>query len=100
MKDNIKDLHTRKETLRQNIIRLLKENRFTAKELSKLIGISEKDVYFELESVARSENLQSEPSRCKICGFIFKKRDRLSKPSRCPICKNSSITDPVFFISD
>jgi len=95
-----KDLHTRKETIRKHIIRLLKENSFTAKEMSKLIGISEKDVYFELENVSRSEKLEVEPSQCNICGFVFKKRDKLTKPSKCPICKEGSISDPRFSISD
>ncbi|MCX7991488.1 MAG: ArsR family transcriptional regulator [Proteobacteria bacterium] len=85
-------------TLRQEIIKILKTGKHSAKDLSKILGISEKEIYYHLESVEKSEKLNIEPSRCKTCGFIFKKRERLKKPSKCPICKKQFITDPLFFI--
>lgn len=100
MKDKpLKDLKGRKETIRQEIIRLLKENKLSAKDLSKIVQISEKEVYYQLEFISKSENLQLEPSICKSCGFIFKKREKIKKPSKCPLCKKESITEPLFYIS-
>lgn len=85
-------------TIRQEIIKLLKVEKQSAKSLSKAIGISEKEVYYHLEYIDKSENLEIEPPLCKNCGFIFKKRDKIRKPTKCPICKKQFIKDPLFFI--
>jgi predicted Zn-ribbon and HTH transcriptional regulator len=39
-----------------------------------------------------------EPARCQVCGFVFKKRDRLTSPGRCPSCRSSRIEEPLFTI--
>jgi predicted Zn-ribbon and HTH transcriptional regulator len=67
-----------------------------AHELSARIGISEKDVAGHLEHLARSlrqggERLVVDPARCLGCGFVFRKRTRLTKPSRCPVCKSQRL---------
>ncbi len=80
---------------------LLSEGHLSAKEISMDIGIREKDVYQHLEHIQqtlRQETCQLivEPAICKLCGFIFKKRTRLTKPGKCPLCKGSSIEEPRF----
>jgi predicted Zn-ribbon and HTH transcriptional regulator len=87
-------------TIRQEIISVLEGNTLSAKEISGLVGISEKDVYAHLEHVERSlkKDLVITPARCKKCGFVFKKRERLTKPGRCPVCKGQSIEEPLFSV--
>jgi hypothetical protein len=79
---------------------LLTENRLTARDLSGILGISEKDVYEHLPHVEKSlgngTSIIVEPARCRSCDFVFKKRRRLTTPGRCPVCRSESITFPVF----
>lgn len=88
----------RRETVRQEIVDLLAEENLTAKEVSGLIGVGEKEVLDHLEHVkaALHRALVVTPSRCLECGFSFKKRDRLSKPGKCPVCRSERISDPSF----
>lgn len=87
-------------TLRQRMAELLQNGWFTPRELSQELGIREKEVLEHLEHVARSARpgrlLKIEHSRCQICGFIFRKRVRLSAPSRCPECKSERVAPPRF----
>lgn len=94
----INQLIERNITIRQEIISILKKQGQTAKDLSKALGLPEKEIYYHLKFIEKSERLNVEPSVCKSCGFIFKKRERLKKPGKCPICKKQSISDPLFFI--
>ena len=69
----------------------------TAKDLSRELSISEKDVAAALEKLGRSLErgpllLQVEPPRCVACGFEFRERARASRPSRCPECRAERIT--------
>jgi predicted Zn-ribbon and HTH transcriptional regulator len=73
----------------------------TAHELSALVRVPEKQVAEHLEHLARSlraagERLDVEPARCLDCGFVFRKRDRLSRPSRCPLCRGERLDGPRF----
>jgi transcriptional regulator len=73
----------------------------SAKELSALVGLSEKEVVDHLAHIRRSnrsreESLTVTPAVCKVCGFAFKKRERLTRPTRCPVCKGERITEPLF----
>jgi predicted Zn-ribbon and HTH transcriptional regulator len=91
----------RRETIRQEIISLLENRAFSAREISACIGVSEKEVYEHLEHIQRTinkkeHNLIVTPSACKKCGFVFKKRERLKKPGKCPVCRHEMITDPLF----
>lgn len=73
----------------------------SAREISKLAGLSEREVYAALEHLARSargrrERLRVTPAACADCGFSFAKRERLTKPSRCPACHSTHIAPPRF----
>jgi transcriptional regulator len=89
-------------TLRQSIIFVLKEQTVTAKEISQAVGIREKEVYEHLSHIIRSRSLGGKfiliPSTCKDCGFVFRKRDRLTPPGRCFLCRSEAITPPRFTI--
>jgi transcriptional regulator len=87
-------------TPRQAMKELLAEQPYSSLELSQLLSLSEKEVLEHLSHLARaiSPGLHFKiiPSVCKHCGFVFKKRDRLTRPSRCPICQHESISRPRF----
>ena len=87
-------------TPRQAMKELLAEQPHSSLELSQLLSLSEKEVVEHLSHLARAPgpglNFQIIPSMCKHCGFVFKKRDRLTRPSRCPICQHDSISRPRF----
>lgn len=81
----------------------LRAGPLTARELSARVGVPEKQVAEHLEHLGRSlkaagERLQVEPARCLDCGFVFRKRDRLSRPSRCPVCRSEHLDAPRFAI--
>lgn len=90
------------KTIRQEMADILLRSRVTAQELSQALSIKEKEVRYHLEHIARSmvkgKSFVVEPAVCKKCGFVFKKRDKLSIPSRCPVCKEESIQRPKFGI--
>jgi predicted Zn-ribbon and HTH transcriptional regulator len=91
------------ETLRQEIERLLREAPRTALDLSKLVGISERDVPDHLAHLDRSlrrraGSLRVEPVRCLGCDFTFAERRRFTRPGRCPECRGRRLTLPRFHI--
>jgi predicted Zn-ribbon and HTH transcriptional regulator len=91
----------RAATIRLELLRWLREGPRTARELSGLVGVAEKQVAAHLEHVARSlrstgERLHVDPARCLACGFVFRKRERLAKPSACPVCRGQHIEPPRF----
>jgi predicted Zn-ribbon and HTH transcriptional regulator len=89
-------------SIRQEMIELLRASRLSARDLSRALGIREREVYEHLGHVrlsmaaSREERLVVEPARCLACGFAFRKRDRLRVPSRCPVCRGEHITEPLF----
>ncbi len=89
-------------TIRRRLMELLRGSAFTAKELSKALGIKEKDVIEHLPHAARSVSASGrflvEPSVCLNCGFVFKKRERFKTPGKCPICKSEQITESKYGI--
>ena len=88
-------------TIRQEIRNLLIDNSLTAKDISKIIRIKEKDVIDHLNHIAKSVGKKDfiiEPSVCMKCGFVFNKRERLTSPGRCPACKHEGISEPRFGI--
>ena len=94
---------TRAITIRARIAELLDTGVFSAQELSRAIGVKEKEVCEHLSHVARSvqahhKRLLIEPSECISCGFVFKKRSRFTAPSKCPVCRSEEITRPRFFV--
>jgi predicted Zn-ribbon and HTH transcriptional regulator len=91
-------------TIRQAIISLLKEQELSARDLSQVIGIREKEVYEHLTHIARSAAVKGKlrvvPAACRACGFAFRKRDRLTPPGRCFQCRSESIDPPRFQIRE
>ncbi len=75
----------------------------TALELSRAVGLPEREVAGHLEHLARSlkasgEKLEISPARCLGCEFEFRDRSRPRPPSRCPKCRGERITAPRFCI--
>lgn len=96
-------------TARQKIIDAVRGEMLTAKDISRAVGLKEKEVLEHLPHVARTVNSSKEaksarfvvqPSACVSCGFVFKKRDRLKTPSKCPVCRSEEITEMRFGIID
>jgi predicted Zn-ribbon and HTH transcriptional regulator len=87
-------------TIRQQIAELLKGAEYTAREISKILRVREREVYDHLPHVEKSlgprVSIVSQPARCLNCGFVFKKRTRLTTPGRCPVCRSEHISDPVY----
>jgi predicted Zn-ribbon and HTH transcriptional regulator len=88
-------------TVRQSIIALLERETLSARELSSLVHVGEKEVIDHLEHIrtaSRHEkpHLKVVPAVCKRCGFSFKKRERLAKPGKCPVCRNEQIVEPLY----
>lgn len=93
----------REETIRKSIVDLIEVQSLSAKEISGSVRISEKEVFDHLEHIRKTIRKQNrkveiKPPRCKQCGFVFKKRERLKKPGKCPICKSETIEEASFFI--
>ena len=91
-------------SLRHRIIALLRAREMDARELSRELGIKEKEVYDHLVHVERSAAATSAtfiltPSQCLLCGYVFEDRRRLTRPSRCPKCKRSKLQSPSFRIA-
>ena len=90
-------------TIRQKIIALLEIEPRDAYTLSALIGIREKEVYPHLEHIQRSlkaqgRRLSVHPYRCRLCGFVFRRRVKPHPPGRCPQCRQGSIEPAQFVI--
>ena len=91
----------RQETIRQNIVSLLKEKTLSVQDISFYVMIPIKDVCEHLEHIQKNKRdypLNIVPARCKQCGFVFKKRERLKKPGKCPVCRGRLIEEPLFSI--
>jgi transcriptional regulator len=94
----------RGDTIRKYMVSLIEEKTMSAKEISAVVRIPEKDVYDHLEHVRKTMHktglrLHVEPARCEKCGFVFQKRARLSKPGKCPLCHGQLILPPLFSIT-
>jgi transcriptional regulator len=90
-------------TVRQRIADALRGGPATAKDLSREVGVSEREVAGHLEHLARSlrargEKLAMTPPECLDCGFAFPGRERTTKPSHCPGCRSRRISLPEFRI--
>ena len=75
-----------------------------ARQLSREVGIKEKEVYEHLPHIAKSlaakgSHLTVRPSECLQCGYVFKDRRRFTRPGRCPRCRDSHIINPSFKIT-
>ena len=90
-------------TIRENIIELLLQKEFDAREISGQIGVSEKDVAEHLTHISRSlphrgMKLIVTAAKCYSCGYTFKDRSRPKKPGKCPKCRSEHIDPPRFSI--
>ena len=90
-------------TLRQQIIELLTDKERDARQISRQVGIQEKEVIEHLAHIARSlavkgKKLTIRPAECLLCGYVFEKRQRFTRPGRCPRCKKSHLQSPGFCI--
>ena len=90
-----------RETVRRRILALLEEGARTAREISAAVHIPEREVGEHLLHLKKSlradgRRLEQLPAECLGCGFVFRKRDRLTGPGRCPVCKGEFISDPSF----
>lgn len=88
-------------TIRERLLRVLREGPATAKDLSRAAGVREHDVTHHLAHLARSlrarhERLVSEPPSCFECGFVFRERTRATRPARCPLCRSARVSLPRF----
>lgn len=93
----------RQETVRQNIISVIKGRTLSVREISAEVKASEKEVYSHLEHIQKTVNKKEHnfmvtPAECRKCGFVFRKRDRLKKPGKCPVCNSELIQEPLFSI--
>ena len=91
-------------TIRQRMMSRLSEEEMSALDLSRAMGIREKEVYEHLPHVSRSaktlkKKLAVRPAKCQECGYGFKDRTRFTPPSRCPHCKSEWIDVPLYRIS-
>ena len=92
------------QTVRQKVIELLTYGEMDARELSRELGIKEKEVVEHLSHIIRTLAVQGKklairPAECLLCGYVFEKRQRFTRPGRCPRCKKSHLQSPVFYIS-
>lgn len=99
--DKRTELPERKETVRRKILSLLSDRPLTARQISGLVGIPEKEVVVHLPHIQKTVGtlggrLSVTPAECRQCGFVFRKRERPKKPGRCPICRGESISEPLF----
>ncbi len=83
------------------MIALLSQGVHSARGLSQMLRIQEKEVYGHLSHIARSvvpqrQRLVVIPSRCLMCGYVFDKRKRFTRPGRCPRCKRERIEEPRY----
>lgn len=91
----------RGETVRETLRKALREGPASARDLSALAGIREKDVAEHLGHLARSlphagERLVVEPARCVSCDYRFSDRARLTRPGACPRCRSTRLEPQVF----
>mgnify|MGYP002147525003 CR=1 FL=1 len=93
-------------TVRAALLAELRHGPITARELSARVRIPERDVAEHLEHIVRSlhkdrgkESLRTEPPSCLDCGFVFRKRERLTRPGACPKCRGTHIEPPRFFLA-
>ena len=92
------------DTVRHLIMTELEQGPLTARDISSLVGIPEKEVAGHLEHIRQSlhrtgRSLVVQPAECTKCGFVFEKRERLTRPSRCPLCKSESLHAPLFSLA-
>lgn len=90
----------RSRTIRQQLLDQLANGPFSAAELSRLTGQSEREVLNHMEHLRRAHRVEALPASCAGCGFRFEKRTRSTKPGKCPQCKSTRIRPPRFALPE
>ena len=95
----------RSHTVRQDLTLALRAGPATARDLSKAVGASEKQVLDHLVHLAKSlrargAELVMTPVECLDCGFVFSHREKPARPSRCAMCHGGRLTLPEFAIRE
>jgi predicted Zn-ribbon and HTH transcriptional regulator len=90
----------RVETARQRIIECLSGGPVSIGTLSREVGLSQKQLREQLESLRRQVTLAITPARCGGCGFEFKDRSRIGKPGKCPRCRGTHIHEPLYSLAE
>jgi len=93
----------RADTLRHEIVALLRQGARSARDISGEVRIAEKEVPEHLEHIRTAVHnsgghFRIIPAVCLKCGFVFQKRERLGKPGKCPVCQGEQIDPPLFAI--
>jgi len=91
-------------TTRQRMMDILTGESLTARDISQLLHIREKEVHDHLAHISRSlsakgKKLHIVPAECLSCGFIFETRRRFTRPGRCPRCKGERMESPEYRIT-
>ena len=106
MKKKVKEAFVpagRVETVRKDMISVMRGEFLTARDISGEVHISEKEVINHLHNIQKTlgkekAQLNVIPAECRKCGFVFKKRERFKKPGKCPVCRGELIKEPLFSI--
>ncbi|MAG91646.1 transcriptional regulator [Candidatus Woesearchaeota archaeon] len=88
-------------TRRQEIIKILEENKQTAQQLANYFQTELKEIIEDLEHIEKSikpRKLKNLPANCRKCNFVFRERSKIKKPSKCPRCKSEWVEAQMFFI--
>ncbi|MBW2675321.1 MAG: transcriptional regulator [Deltaproteobacteria bacterium] len=90
-------------TLRQKMAELLEHEVMDARDLSRELSITEKEVYGHLTHLEQSlkrhkKKLIVIPYQCLKCGYVFGNRKRLDRPGRCPRCREGHIQAALYHI--
>lgn len=90
------------QTIRQALKALLLDQERSLRELSRLLSLPEKEIIAHLDHLAKNPGpdyrLVIIPARCRQCGFVFAKRQRVSPPSRCPRCRQTDLARPRYIL--
>ncbi|MGQ9653407.1 MAG: transcriptional regulator [Thermodesulfobacteriota bacterium] len=99
----MKGLAKEEMTVRQRIMAALQDGPVSLREIAKDLGMKEKELLGHLPHVLRStrpsERVEVSPASCLSCGFVFRKRGRVSTPGKCPLCRSRRIEAPRFKVS-
>lgn len=91
-------------TLRREILSRLREGPIGLRELARDLGLREREVADHLVHAVRSlepgERFRETPAECLVCGFSFRKRERLTTPGRCPRCRAERIRPASFWVQE
>ena len=100
-KEGLREQH---QTIRQQMIDLLRRSEMSALDISQCLGIMEKEVYDHLAHLCRTAQSHGQrcvivPCQCLGCGYTFTDRKKFTRPGRCPQCKQTHIQTARFRIA-